>query len=282
MNNKIGLLLEGGGFRGIYSAGVLDYFLEQNIEFPYVIGVSMGACNGANYISKQHGRNLSIPYNYINDSRYMSYKRLITKGELFGMDFIFSEIPQKLIPFDFDTFNVSQQKFVVVTADCETGEPFYISDFIKYDVLEATKASISLPFVSKMVSIQNRKLLDGGICDPIPIDKAFADGCDKLVIVLTQPKGFRKKASDISQFTKLWYKRYPKLVEAFNNRYKVYNEALDQIEELELAGKVFVIRPELKVPISRTEKNKEKLKAAFEMGYQQCDDFIDGLREFIM
>lgn len=281
MNKKIGLVLQGGGFRGIYTAGVLDYFLEQKINFEYVIGVSMGACNGANYISKQIGRNLEIPYRYINDARYMSYKKLFTKGELFGMDFLFNEIPNHLIPFDFKTFYSSLQQFVVVTADCETGAAFYIDDFAKYDVLEATKASISLPFVSKMVEIHGKKLLDGGILDPIPIKKAFADGCDKLVVVLTQRKEFRKESSEISRFTKLWYKKYPNLVQAFNNRFKVYNETLDHIDELEKQGKVFVIRPEVKIPIGRTDRSKVKLKEAFDLGYNQCDSFVDELRVFL-
>lgn len=282
MSKKTGLILEGGGFRGIYSAGVLDYFLENKIEFPYVIGVSMGACNGVNYISEQIGRSLNVPYTYINDKRYMSYKRLLCKGQLFGMDFIFGDVPNTLIPFDFDAFHQSSQKFVVVATDCHTGMPFYMEDLKGQDLLFSLQASSSLPFVSPMVSYQNKWLLDGGISDPIPINKAMDDGCDKLVVILTQPKGYRKKPLSFNVLGKIKYNKYPKLIKSLNNRYEVYNNTLDKIELLEKEGKVFVIRPETKLPISRTEKDKEKLKSAFEIGYKQCDEIIGELSTFLL
>ncbi len=281
MHKKIGLVLEGGGFRGLYSAGILDGFLKYHIEFPYIIGVSMGACNAVNYISKQYERSLNVPYTYINDKRYMSFLRLLTKGELFGMDFIFRAIPHTLIPFDFERFYHSQQQFVVVTSDCRSGKPFYIDDFNKYDLLTALKASSSLPFASKMINIDEKLLLDGGVSDPIPIAKAINDGCDKIVVVLTQPKGYRKSPSKLSTLSHLKYKKYPKLQEALQIRYQIYNDTLDQLEEMERKGTAFVIRPSSTIPIKRTEKNKEKLKEAYEMGLKEFDLQIDSLNDFL-
>ncbi len=281
MNTKVGLVLEGGGFRGIYSAGVIDYLLEQNIELPYVIGVSMGACNGVNYISKQIGRNLNVPYSYVEDKRYMSYTRLFTKGELFGMNFIFNEIPKKLIPFDYATYANSSQEFIIGTTDCLTGKPFYIKTLNYDNLLTSLKASASLPFASKMVNFNNKKLLDGGISDPIPYQKAFSDGCDKLIIILTQPFDFIKKPTKFSSIGKLFYPKYPKLVETLSNRYQNYNHQLEEIKKLESEGKVFVIRPNYDIPVSRTERNKQKLKKAFEMGYQDCQNIYNELKTWL-
>ena len=279
--DKTGLVLEGGGFRGIYGAGPVDYFIEKNIEFPYMIGVSMGSCNGANYLSKQVGRNLQIPYTYVNDKRYMSYRRLITKGELFGMDFIFNEVPHKLIPWDFETLRKCKTKFVIVTTDCETGKPFYVDDFKKYDILEAFKASTSLPFASKMVNLAGRKLLDGGISDSIPYRKALEDGCKKMVIVLTQPKNYRKNPSSSAKLAKIMYRKYPKLIEAITHRHEIYNRTLDEIEVLEKKGIAFVIRPETTLPLKRIERNKEMLKHVFDIGYNQIASYEADLMKFL-
>ncbi len=281
MNQKVGLVLEGGGFRGIYSAGVIDCLMEKNIELPYVIGVSMGACNGVNYISKQIGRNLNVPYSYIEDKRYMSYKRLFTKGELFGMDFIFNEIPKKLIPFDYNTYSNSIQEFIIGTTDCITGKPFYIKTLDYDTLLTSLKASASLPFASKMVNFDNKKLLDGGISDPIPYKKAFEDGCDKLIIVLTQTSDFVKKPTKFSTLGKLFYSKYPQLLKTLNNRYINYNNQLKEIQKLEEEGKVFVIRPKQNIPVSRTERDKQKLKEAFNMGYQHCNQIYKELYSWI-
>ncbi|MCW3807014.1 patatin-like phospholipase family protein [Plebeiibacterium marinum] len=281
MSAKIGLVLEGGGFRGLYSAGVVDCFLKNNIDVPYVIGVSMGACNGVNYISKQPGRNLSTPYTYVNDKRYISLQRLFTKGELFGMDFIFKEIPDKLIPFDYDTFYSSDKEFVVVTTDCITGKPFYISDFKHHTVNKALQASTSLPFASKIVDFQGKKLLDGGICNPVPITKAFDDGCDKLIVVLTQPQGFIKPQTHFNTIGKLFYKNYPDLLAVLNNRHQVYNNQLRLISELEKEGKAFVFRPKSSIPVGRTERNKNKLKEAYNMGFMHSEELLPDLKEWM-
>ncbi len=281
MMKNIGLVLEGGGFRGLYTAGFLDFFLEKNIEFPYIIGVSMGACNAVNYISKQKGRNLDVPYTYVNDKRYMSYGRLLTKGELFGMDFVYNTIPNQLNRFDYETYNASKQDFVIVTTDCSNGKPVYFKNLKNDEMLKALQASTSLPFASKMVSIDNKQLLDGGICNPIPIDKAMQDGYEKLVVILTQTSEYRKKPAHLKRLAHLKYKNYPALVDAILCRHNKYNDTLERLEELEKEGKAFIIRPEYKIPISRTEKNIEKLKEAFEMGLKQAQDIWPDLSEFL-
>ncbi|MGQ1785520.1 MULTISPECIES: patatin-like phospholipase family protein [unclassified Saccharicrinis] len=281
MNNKTGLVLEGGGFRGLYTAGILHHFHKNGLEFPYIVAVSMGASNATNYLAKQTKRNLEVPYTFVNDKRYMSYARLFTKGELFGMDFIFGDVPNKLIPFDFNAFASSRQKLIYVTTDCQLGKPYYISNSNHEESFKALEASTSLPFASKMVHLNGRLLLDGGISDPIPVEKAFSDGCEKVVVVLTQPKGYLKSPIQSKRLIKLMYHKYPKLVDIILNRHIVYNQQLEMIERLEEEGKAFVFRPDTKLPVNRTEKKKEKLKEAFNIGYQQSDDMLRSLLDFI-
>ncbi len=279
--NNIGLVLEGGGFRGIYSAGILDFFLEKNIHFPYVIGVSMGACNGANYISRQHGRNIRIPYKYINDNRYISFSNLIKTGDLFGMDFIFKDIPEKMDLFDNKTFNNSNQKFVVVTTDCKTGNArYFYKDEIK-ELSEVLTASSSLPFISKMVNIDGNFYLDGGISDSIPAKKAVKDRCEKLVIILTRPKGYKKDPLKLKLLGKYRYRKYPKVMECMKNRYIQYNDSLKYVDELEAQNKAFVIRPKDNLDMGRVERDKKKLKATYDLGYNDAVKLKDRLLEFL-
>lgn len=282
MNNKIALVLEGGGMRGVYTSGVLDYFMDNNIQFPYVIGVSAGACNACSFISNQRGRNKIVNIEYVNDDRYLSYKGLIRNKSIFGMDFIFNEIPNNLTPFDFETFLNSDTTFKVVTTDCDTGKAFYF-DKSNYerDFFDIVRASISLPFVAPIATVNNKNLLDGGITDSIPIKKAFEDGYDKAVIVLTRNKGYRKQPFKHRKIASIFYQKYPNLVDAIMNRYKVYNETLDYIEKLEKIGKVIVIRPSHPVNVSRIEKNKDKLNALYDMGYDDTEIISEVLNEFI-
>ena len=266
MNRKIGLVLEGGGFRGLFTAGILHYFQENGIEFPYIVAVSMGASNAANYLSKQTKRNLDIPYTFIKDKRYMSYSRLLRRGELFGMDFIFNDVPHHLIPFDFEAYKKSKLDLTFVTTDCEKGQPYYILNKNSQESFKALEASTSLPFAAKMVNLNGKLLLDGGICDPIPVKKALDDGCDKVVVILTQPRTYTKSPFKPGWVAKWKYANYPHLVSAILNRHEIYNQQLADINELEREGKAFVIRPESKLPVSRTERNKEKLKESFDIG----------------
>lgn len=277
---EAGLVLEGGGMRGLYTAGVLEYFMEQNLYFPYNIGVSAGACMAASYLSRQKGRNKKVNLGYVEDKRYISFTNFIRKREVFGMDFIFDEIPNRLVPFDMDTFRNSPEKFVVVTTDCETGEPVYY-DKTNHgdDLVLLLRASSSLPFVASSVEYQGRHLLDGGIVDPIPIKKAQEDGFEKNVIILTKPEGYYKRPSKLTSFLK--YKKHPKVSELLSVRYKIYNETMRYIDEQEKLGKVYVIRPSKTLPVGRMERNKERLEELYELGWHDAKGHYEKLQQFL-
>ncbi len=275
------LILEGGGFRGLFTSGVLDYFLENNIQFPYIIGVSMGACNGASYVTKQVGRNKSVNIDFVNDARYMSYRRLFLKGELFGMDFIFNDIPNGIVPYDFMSYHTSNQTFKVVVTDIENGSPIYLENGDGTSLMDALQASASLPFISKPVWINGRPCLDGGISDSIPVEKALEDGNQKIVVILTQPRAFVKEGSKANRMAKYWYKEYPEMDKLLRNRHDNYNIAREKIFELEKQGKAFIIEPQVKIPAGRIEKNKEVLVESFDMGYKEAKRRAESLLNFL-
>lgn len=278
----IGLVLEGGGMRGLYTSGVLDFFMEKDLYFPYVIGVSMGACNGASYISRQKGRNKRININYINDPRYLSYRNLIRKKGLFGVDFAYDEIPNKLEIFDTKTFNQAKEKFIIGTTDCDNGEPIYFEKNDCYDsILDIIRASSSLPFLAPVVKHNGLNLLDGGVIDPVPIKKSIKDGNNKNVIVLTRNKGYIKKPFKMKLLAKVMYPKYKGLIEAMINRYRIYNETIRYIEELEKDGKVFVIRPNKILEVRRIEKDKQKLLNLYNQGYEEANQCYDKLKKWI-
>lgn len=276
------LVLEGGGLRGVYTSGVLRLFMDRGIFFPYVIGVSMGACNAANYISRQPERNRIVNTRYVNDSRYLSYRRLLTGGELFGMDFIFDTIPNSLVPFDFETFRGSDVKCVTVVTDCTTGEALYFEkDELGENYLSVLRASTCLPFIAKPVRFNGRVLMDGGLADSVPIRRSIGDGNRRHVLILTRPKGYRKKASRTGGIARIRYPRLPGLSEALARRHTGYNETMDFIDELELKGEAFVIRPSSDLPVGRIERRKDKLYAAYDRGYQDAAQSCDGLYRYL-
>lgn len=260
-----GLVLEGGGLRGQYTAGVLDAFLDAGLTFPYIVGVSAGASIACSYVSGQRGRNLQIVETYRNDPRYLSLRNLVFKGSLFGMDFIYSDIPHRLIPFDFPAFQASPSRFVTVCVDCRSGEAVYYEK--DDDHLTVLRASASLPFLSRPVSYGGRELLDGAIVDAIPLAKAKAEGFVKNVAILTRPSGYRKEEGSTLP-ARLFYRRYPRLVEALGLRVRRYNQAMDLVEAEERAGNALVIRPSRDLGISRTEKSVTKLRALYELGLE--------------
>lgn len=278
---NIGLVLEGGGMRGSYTCGVLEFFLQKELDFKYIVGVSAGACNAMSYLSKQKGRNETISIGYVRDKRYLSVKNLIKEGSLFGMNFIFDEIPNKYVPFDYETFEKYDGRFLVGTTDCNTGKSIF---FEKEDITrrcEVVRASASLPLVSNIVNYKGYELLDGGLSDSIPIKKALLDGYDKNIIVLTRNKEYRKSPSKINRLISMKYKKYPKLIDAVKNRYKVYNETLDYIEELEREGKVFVLRPSKTIEVGRFERNPNKLQDIFDLGYSDINERYEEFMKFI-
>ncbi|MEG1731974.1 MAG: patatin family protein [Longicatena sp.] len=278
---KLGLVLEGGGMRGLYTAGVLDFFMEHDLYTDGVIGVSAGACHAANYVAKQIGRAYKISTDYVKDKRYMSTYSLITTGDLFGASFIYDEIPNKLNPFDYDTFNKGKTKLYTVCSNLDTGKAEYLQCInMKIDVAYV-RASASLPLLSKIVEIDGKKLLDGGGTDSIPIKHFQEIGYNKNIVVLTQCKEYRKGKNSLLPFIKKTYKKYPKFIKAMENRHIEYNRTLDELSLMEKEGSVFIIRPSSPVTISRLEKNVHNLKALYDQGYQDAKDQYEALMEFI-
>ncbi|MDR3200261.1 MAG: patatin family protein [Spirochaetales bacterium] len=276
------LVLEGGGLRGTFSSGVLRRFVDDKLYFAYVIGVSMGACNAANYVALQPERNRLVNTRYVKDSRYISYRRLFSGGDLFGMDFIFREIPGRLIPFDFETFLANPMRCVTVVSDCVTGEAlYYEKSELGDDYLEVLKASSSLPFIAKAVPYKGRFLMDGGLADSIPVRRAAAEGWKKIVVILTRPKGYRKKPSRLPGFLLRGYRKFPGLLRNIENRYKDYNETMDYIEEREGRGEIFVIRPDVDPPAGRVERNVAKIYLTYDQGYAAACARFGGLLEYV-
>ncbi|PLR98846.1 patatin-like phospholipase family protein [Bacillus sp. T33-2] len=278
MTVNAGLVLEGGGMRGVYTAGILEYFLEKEIFFPYVIGVSAGACNAASYLSKQKGRNRTVNIDYVSDPRYISWKNYFQSRQFFGMDFIFDEIPNKLVPYHYDAFNENPTELVVGTTDCKTGDPVYFGKK-EYgnDLLTVLKASSSLPFIAPEIHYRDRILLDGGISDPVPLKKAQLDGNRKNVVILTRNEGYVKKPSKLQFLVKRKYPQYIGLQKALAARYKLYNETIKYIVEQEEKGDVLVIRPSQPLEVGRMERNPEKLEKLYLQGYEDAKKYVTAL-----
>jgi predicted patatin/cPLA2 family phospholipase len=261
-----GLVLEGGGLRGLYTSGVIDAFLEKGIEFPFVIGVSAGAGYGCSFVSKQHGRNLRILKEFRKDPRYLSLRSYIKTGNYFGLDFIYYEIP-KYIPFDTKAFLESPTRFITVCSNVETGEAEYFEK--DEHIIEALKASSAVPFMSKIVEHAGKKLLDGGIADAIPLRKAMELGFSKNVVVLTRPAGFRRKKGFHPSW--LFYRKYPKFIKAINSYVDRYNESLDFAEQEAAKGNAIIIRPSKDLGVKRTESDVAKIEKLYELGRSDAD-----------
>ncbi|HQB79042.1 MAG TPA: patatin family protein [Tenuifilaceae bacterium] len=264
MIENTALVLEGGGFRGMFTAGVLEVFLEQQLSFESVYGVSAGAAYGASYISNQLGRNMAVNQ-YIGDKRYCSIGNLLRKGSLFSWEFIYEEIPQHIIPFDYDALKQSASKFWVGASNCETGkaEFFLLNDADKKEFKTILAASGSLPFIAPIVSYKDRLLLDGGLADSIPFEHALNSGHKRAVVILTQPKGYRKEPLKRTTLVKWYYRKYPKVYEMLASRAVRYNQSLEKLEQLERDGIVYVIRPTNTLLVSRLENKPEKTAKVF-------------------
>lgn len=262
-----GLVLEGGGMRGIFTAGVLDYFLDENIEFDQCIGVSAGSCHACSYLSKQRGRAYDAFVKYMHDKRYCSVYSLVTTGNLIGTDFVYNVIPNELLPIDAETYLKSKTKFQATVTNCITGKAEYLEvKDVKKDV-DYIRASSSLPLISKMVEIDGTPYLDGGIADSIPIEQSIKQGNTKNIVVLTQPRDYQKKKSNMGSLIRFAYRKYPKLIEASEKRHINYNRTLSYLREQEKKGTAFIIQPEYDLGIGRLEKNEPKLKVAYQYGY---------------
>jgi predicted patatin/cPLA2 family phospholipase len=263
-----GLVMAGGGLRGIYTAGVLDIFLDAGVSFPYIIGVSAGAGFGSSFVSKQRGRNLEVLKKYRRDPRYISIRSFITTGNFFGLDFIYDDISLRLVPFDYETFMANPCRFVTVCIDCETGAAVYYDKSIEFsqgEFFTILKGTSALPYVARMVGFQGRKLLDGAIVDAIPLIKAQTEGYDYNVVVLTQPAGYRKR-EEWHPPANLFYGKYPHLIEAMDRWVATYNESMTYLEEEERQGRCLVLRPSVDLGVTRAEKSMEKLNRLYELG----------------
>lgn len=277
---KVGLVLEGGAMRGMYTAGVLDTFLDNDIKVDGIIGTSAGVLFGVNYPSKQRGRVIRYNKKYCKDKRYMGLYSLLTTGNIINKDFSFYEVPFKLDVFDDKTFNESGIDFYATISNIETGEAEYVKLDSILNQMEVLRATSSMPFVSKIVEIDGKKYLDGGVTDAIPVDKCKELGYDKIIVVLTRVKEYRKKKS--SDFlAKLVYGKYPKLIEAMNRKYQVYNDTIERIIDSENKKEIFVIRPSRLVDISRIEKDENKLEEMYNLGIEDSKKLMDDLKEYL-
>ncbi len=282
MNAETALVLEGGGFRGIFTAGVLEVFLEHQIDFGSVWGVSAGSAYGVSYASKQMGRNIEVN-GLIGDRRYCSWNNWMKEGSMFSWDFVYGEVPQHLIPFDYETLKNSPTDFWVGTTNCHTGDAefFRLNDADKKDFKTILAASSSLPFIAPMVSHRDSLLMDGGLADSIPVEYALNQGYKKAVVILTQPKGFVKEPQKNRWIFKAYYRKYPKIYELLVSRAQRYNDTINQLTKLEKEGRVFIIRPEKSLEIKRIENNPQKTAAIYHQAIQQTQREIPGLLEWL-
>lgn len=278
---KTGLVLEGGGKRGIYAAGVLDVLLENNIWADGLIGTSAGAVNGCSYVSNQYERNLRYNIRFAKEKKYMSIYSLITTGNVVGTDFAYNILPNKLEVFDYDAFEKSPVAYYVTCSNVETGKAEYIQcKSLRGKNMDYLRASASLPYVSQIVEIDGKKYLDGGICDSIPL-KAFQDmGYEKNLVVLTRPRGYIKKPEN-NLLANLYYRKYPAFVTALRNRYAVYNRTLKYIEQQEKQGNILVLRPSESIRVGRMEQDPERLKQMYELGKNDAGQMLDAIASFL-
>ncbi len=279
-----GLVLEGGGMRGSFTAGIIDYLLKNEIYFDYTIGVSAGANNGANYTSRQITRNKKIFTELVEDKRYMGIKNLIRDGSYFGMDFLFHQLPHEILPFDYQSFKESTTSLKVAATECSSGkvkyfEPQHYDEINKIDKI--FKASSSLPLVSNPVKIDDKFYLDGGIRDSIPVKKALADGYQNLIVILTREKDYRKSPIKAKFILELFLRKYPNLIDDLKERHQVYNESLDLIEKKEKDNQFFVFRPE-KIDIDRFSRDPEELEELYRSGYKLAEKRSEELKNWLI
>ena len=279
---SICLILEGGGTRGAYTAGVLDVLTENNIFCQTIYGVSAGACNALSYISKQSKRNYEIFTKYACDKRYMSFSSLLKTGSLFGFEFIFGELADKLLPFDYGEFFKSSMNIFAGATDCETGKAVFFDKKDMEDDFKPLIASSSLPMVTNIVDFRGKYLLDGGVVAPIPIDYAIKDGFEKSIVVLTRENEYRKKKSDVPKMAlKMKYREYPELVKAMINRADVYNSEKELCYFEQEKGNAFVIEPSRPVTIGRYCTKPDKLEELYHLGVTDAKNKLADLRRFI-
>lgn len=268
------LVLEGGGLRGVFTCGVLDCFMDHGVRFPFTVGVSAGACNGLSYMSGQRGRAKKSNIDLMDEHHYVGFKYLLTQGCIMDFKLLFEDFPEKIIPYDYDAYFSNPDRFVMVTTNCLTGKAEYFEEKQSSErVMDIVRASSSLPFVSPVTYVDGIPMLDGGIVDSIPVRYAMSQGFDKLVVILTRNKGYRKKESRMP-LAKVTYRKYPDLRKALQERNATYNRTMELIERLESQGRITVIRPLKPVEVTRMEKDTAKLRALYQEGYDIAEQLL--------
>ena len=265
---RSGLILEGGGMRGVFTCGVLASLMDRGIRFPYTIGVSAGACNGLSYLSRQRGRAKYSNIDLLEKHRYIGLKHLILKGNIMDFDLLFEEFPNRILPYDYAAYASTEERYEMVTTDCLTGRACYWEEKHSPErIIEIVRASSSLPFVCPIACVDGRPMLDGGIADSIPLERARALGYSDNVVVLTRNKGYRKPEKP-TPVPFPFYRKYPALREAIARRNHLYNEQIARVEALERRGELTVIRPQAPILIGRLERDTRKLLDLYEEGYR--------------
>ncbi len=277
---KVGLVLEGGAMRGMYTAGVLDTFLKNNIEVDSIVAVSAGALFGVNYLSKQSGRVIRYNKRFNSDKNYMGIRPLLREGNIVSPQYAYSEVPCRLDVFDDDTYKASDVPFYAVVTDMANGKPEYIKISSVFEQMDTLRASGSMPFVSAPVRIGDKLYLDGGISDSIPFRWLSEQGCDKLIVVVTRDSSYRKKQMSKS-LVKLFYRKHPEFMQAMLNRHNMYNSSIEELNQLETQGRAFVIRPSEPIEIGKMEKNPEKLQAVYDLGIINTEAVLENLKQYL-
>lgn len=271
--HTVGLVLEGGGMRGVFTSGVLDAFMKYNLFFDYTVAVSAGACNGMSYVSRQPRRARISNIDFLAKYDYIGLRHLVTQGCIFDQKLLYDRFPNELIPFDYDEYFRHAAGFEMVTTNCETGRSEYLIETRdRQRAIDICRASSSLPYVSKIVWVDGKPMLDGGIIDSIPVKRAQATGHDFNVVVTTRNYGFRETGRDRKQ-PRFIYRNYPRLRVALSHRIEAYNEQLQMVEDMEREGKIVVIRPKRPMEVRRIEKDMAKLERLYEEGFELGEEF---------
>lgn len=279
---KTGIVVEGGGMRGIYGAGILDVLMEHHITADGLIGVSAGAIHGCSFVSGQKGRSLRYNLKYCRDPRYMSFRSLIQTGDMFGTDFCYRELPERLDPFDNDTFEASPVRYYVTCTDVETGKPVYHHcPSLRGERIDWVRASASMPLAARIVELEGRKLLDGGVADSIPVEAFRRLGYRRNLVILTRPMGYRKGPNPMMLLIRRVFRDYPEFVRAAQERHLAYNRQLEEVMRLEKEGEILVIRPSRHIKISRTERRPKLIRQMYGLGREDALGTLAKIEEFM-
>ena len=284
MGKKTGLVLQGGGMRGAFTAGVLDVFMEHHVSFSYVIGTSAGGLNGVNFISGDIGRGKYVTCEMVHDKKFLSVKNLLLKGSLFDFKYLLFTLPEKnILPFNSKTYEENPAEFLVACTGMKDGKAHYFKKGECKDFWNAIAASASLPLLAKPVEVEGELYLDGGPTASIPFRKALEDGCDKIVVVGTREQNYRKKPlkESYKRLCKRFYRSYPRFIESYERSVEEYNDEANEMENLQKEGKLFVVQPEFPVTVSQTEKDEKALLALYLEGRRIAEENLDSMRDYL-